>query len=184
MKKFGLRVKDISVMRGYKFHKDYWHRRKTIAVRIALEHATWNAKGIVMEYITYFEGMKPIQLGKKYYLPDSILHLRSSEPKDLLFCLEMHNGRNVKEIVTQLENHIAILQSGELARRFGLPIDHRVMSVYEHPSCMKRVLERIKGDSKYRYMRYYLLFKTYEDLIAKPFQGWQLTDESMLNILE
>lgn len=55
VKKYGLRAKDISVMRAYKFHKDYWHRRKTIAVRIALEHATWKAKGVVMEYITYFE---------------------------------------------------------------------------------------------------------------------------------
>lgn len=182
MKKYGLRAKDISVMRAYKFHKDYWHRRKTIAVRIALEHATWNAKGVVMEYITYFEGMKPIQLANKYYLPDSILHLRSSEPKDLLFCLEMHNGRNVKEIVTQLENHIAILQSGEIARRFGLPIDHRVMSIYEHASCMKRVLERIKDNSKYRYMRYYLLFKTYDDLLSKPLQRWVHMDGSILDI--
>lgn len=128
--------------------------------------------------------MKPIQLGKKYYLPDSILHLRSSEPKDLLFCLEMHNGWNVKEIVTQLENHIAILQSGEIARRFGLPIDHRVMSIYEHSSCMKRVLERIKSDSKYKYMRYYLLFKSYQDVVAKPFQGWQHMDGSPVTLLE
>lgn len=120
--------------------------------------------------------MKPIQLGKKYYLPDSMLHLRSSEPKDLLFCLEMHNGRNVKEIVTQLENHIAILQSGEIARRFGLPIDHRVLSVYEHPSCMKRVLERIKDNSKFKYMRYYILFKAYHDLIAEPLSTWNHMD--------
>lgn len=55
VKKYGLRPKDIRLMKAYKFHRDYWHRRKTIAIRIAIEHATWNAKGVVMDYITYFE---------------------------------------------------------------------------------------------------------------------------------
>lgn len=62
--------------------------------------------------------MKPIKLANQFYLPDSILHLRTHEPKDLLFCLEFHNGRNVKEIVSQLDKHIEILQSGALASRF------------------------------------------------------------------
>src|SRR5258706_4132069 len=114
IKKYGLRAKDIFLMRAYKFHIDYRHRRKTIAARIAIEHSTWKAKGVVIEYLTYFDRMKPLHIGNKYYLPDSILHLRSSEPKDLLFCIEIHNGRNVKEIITQLNNHIDILQSGEL----------------------------------------------------------------------
>ena len=184
VKKYGLRTRDIFLMRAYKFHRDYWHRRKTIAVRIAIEHATRSTKGVVIEYLTYFDRMKPLRIESKYYLPDSIMHLRSSEPKDLLFCLEVHNWWNVKEIITQLNNHIAILQSGELAKRFGLPIDHRVLSIYEHPSCMMRVLERIREDSKYRYMRYYLLFKTYEDLIANPLKEWQHMDGSRLTILE
>lgn len=55
IKKYGLRPKDIRLMRAYKFHRDYWHRRKTIAIRIAIEHATRNAKGVVMDYVTYFE---------------------------------------------------------------------------------------------------------------------------------
>lgn len=41
VKKYGLRNKDIFLMRAYKFHRDYRHRRKTIAARIAIEHATW-----------------------------------------------------------------------------------------------------------------------------------------------
>ncbi len=183
VKKYGLRSRDIFLMRAYKFHRDYWHRRKTIAVRIAIEHATLSAKGVVMEYLLYFDRMKPLHIGEKYYLPHSILHLRSSEPKDLIFCLEVHNGWNVKEIITQLNNHIDMLQSGELARRFGLPIDHRILSVYEHPSCMMRVLERIRKDSKYRYMRYYLLFKTYLGLTSNPLKHWQHMDGSKLNIL-
>ncbi len=183
VKKYGLRSRDIFLMRAYKFHRDYWHRRKTIAVRIAIEHATRSAKGVVMEYLTYFDRMKPLCIGEKYYLPDSILHIRSSEPKDLIFCLEVHNGWNVKEIVSQLENHIAILQNGELAKRFGLPIDHRVLNIFEHPACMKRVLERIKDDPKFKYMRYYLLFKTYENITRNPLRDWQHMDSSRLNIL-
>jgi len=79
VKTYGLRPKDIKLMRAYKFHKDYWHRRKTIAARIAIEHAVRKAKGTVVEYTTYFQKMKPIQLNNKYYLPDSILHLRNQE---------------------------------------------------------------------------------------------------------
>jgi hypothetical protein len=79
VKKYGLRPKDIQLMRAYKFHRDYRHRRKTIAVRIAIEHAVRKTKGSVVEYVTYFGGMKPIQIGNKFYLPDSILHLRSKE---------------------------------------------------------------------------------------------------------
>lgn len=80
----------------------------------------------------------------------------------------MHNGRNVKEIVSQLDRHIEILQSGVIAKRFELPIDHRVLSIYEHPSCMLRVLERIKGEQRYRYMRYYILFITFDALLKAP----------------
>ena len=55
VKKYGLRPKDIHLMRAYKFHRDYRHRRKTIAIRIAIEHATRNAKGVVIDYVPYFE---------------------------------------------------------------------------------------------------------------------------------
>ena len=111
MKKYGLHSKDIRLMRAYKFHRDYRHRRKTVAARIAIEHATWKARGSVVEYETYFGGLKPLIVEEKHYLPDSLLHLRSQDPKDYLFCLEIHNGRNVAEIVNQLDKHISILQS-------------------------------------------------------------------------
>jgi hypothetical protein len=48
---------------------------------------------------------------------------------------------------------------------------------------MIRVLERIREDSKYKYMRYYLLFKTYENVIENPLKGWQHMDGSSLAIL-
>jgi hypothetical protein len=40
VKKYGLCTKDITLMRAYKFQKGYWHRRKTIDARMAIEHAT------------------------------------------------------------------------------------------------------------------------------------------------
>lgn len=183
VRKYGLRPKDVRLMRAYKFHRDYWHRRKTIATRIAIEHAVWKAKWSVVDYVTYFGGMRPVKVLENYYLPDSILHLRSKDSKDLLFCLEIHNGRNVKEIVSQLDKHIEILQSGVLATRFWLPFDHRVLSVYEHASCMKRVMERIRNNPSYKYMRYYFLFKTFKSNNLDPMIWWVHIDNSNASII-
>jgi len=193
VKKFWLRISDIPLRKAYKFHKDYRHRRRTIAIRIVLEKAIREDKWVVIEYLTYFDRLKPLPLsqsikwtrvilGKSFYIPDSVMHFRTKDWIDLLFCLEMHNGWNVWEIEAELNNHVEILQNGLIASRFNLNVDHRLLSVYQHSSCMMRVLERIKDDGKYKNVLNYMLFKPLQEFLKQPLSGRQTIEGKSVDI--
>ncbi len=72
----------------------------------------------------------------------------------------------MKRVADQLKRHVEALALGTLSEKYGIQKAHRVLVVFEHENCRRGVIERIKDDPLFKYMKPFFLLKTNQSLKA------------------
>lgn len=90
--------------------------------------------------------------------------IQTKEGEKELYCLEQVNGYEVKRVVEQLKRHVEALALGSLSEKYGIQKAHRVLVVFEQEKCLRGVIERIKDDPLFKFMKPCFLLKTYQAL--------------------
>jgi len=153
---------DINLPLGSKlFWNDYHHRKETINIRIGIEQDA-KAKWYTIDfYDMYFTGKSiPWKKGRECSTSikvwdwkikaDSIFLLRKPDGTKSLFCLEYHNGTEVKRIVEQLKRYVRAMSDGTPSTKYGLEIWNYVLNVFAHETVKRSVEEAVDHDVYFR----------------------------------
>lgn len=156
------------------FYSDYDHRIKTIDIRIRMERELANAGMQILFYDTYFTGRAvdwkrgrqvstKIMTEHAFLNADSIILCFDEDFKQYLFCLEYHNGEEVKRIEQQMRMYASSIKIGSASQKYDVAVGSRVLNVFRKRSVMERTIERMQNDVVYTNMMDYFLFITLED---------------------
>lgn len=160
------------------FYKDYFHRKYTIDTRIALALAAVEQGFEILFCDMYFdrvprnkaeknEAIKArtkVNLSKSYLIADSIFMIQTASEQKELYCLEQVNGFEVKRVAEQLKRYVEALALWTLSEKYNLQKAHRVLVVFEQEKCLRGLVERIKDDPLFKFMKPYFLLKTNQSL--------------------
>jgi len=127
-----------------------------------------------MHYDSYFtgcrvEGIKgrqastKIAIEKGWLKPDAIFSVLDTDRKAFLFCVEYHNGDEVKRIEQQLQSHVSALKIGSPSQKYDLTIGHRVLNIFRKETVMHRTLERVQNNVLFHFMGDHFLFIALEE---------------------
>lgn len=174
------------------FSQDYYHRKNTVSIQIALSLAAQKNGREIPLYFRYFDKLGnarantlisttriPLSGANEFLIPDFIFLVEQNR-KQFFYCWEMYNGKDTKRVITQLKKHVKALETGAPSIKFNLDKANRVLSVFEHKSNLEAVLERIKEENFFANLEDFFLFKHLDDLLAEPFsQRTSLSGETV-----
>ena len=202
--------------------RDYWHRKYTLDVLIALEAATKNPNYKIKVFFleTYFNkkgnaktsnnlsaGTKLQYPNQPSIVPDGLFILDIEQYGELdiqkfnkksfqmIYCLEIYNGKDAKWVTTKLLNYLPIIPLGipnDYFEKKGLVqsndkvsnLQFMILVVLENESTQKSVMKRLHSDDSFQPFNEAFLFKTLEDISSDSFfENWQVADGSFREVL-
>lgn len=181
--KLGIEESKLLIPKSHKgFYEDYMHRKRTIQCQIIIDLKCDSLSFLRFDFYHYFESQKlpnkkyrqkatKLIMGDSYIIPDSIL-LHTAWNKQLLFCLEVHNGHRVARIEKQLKQYAQVLASGAASIKYNVEVNPYILVVFEHQSTLQTTLERMNHDEYYTHLKTYYLMKTYDDFVKNPCDHW------------
>lgn len=195
---FGLEAKDIKIpLNKNLFSQDYFHRKSTIDFQIHLDLWAKNNEASVAFFDTYFDKIgnnrtkknlrakTKIDLqGDSYMIPDGVFLLELPDTSTELYLLEVYNGKDTGRTVKQLMKHVEAIELGSTNEKYEFMNAYRVLSVFEYPSMMQSVQERIAEDDYFAHMKEHLYFKSLEEInYTNILEEWQNYDQETKSII-
>lgn len=173
------------------FYKDYNHRKNTIDLHVALLKEEKGGKGKLEFFDSYFDKTGNNRVGKnlqsktkiqfsdeEHLIADGIALWNDPLGNQSLLALEMYNGKDTLRVINSLTQHLKALNAGTLAHKVqeqypDFNKGYRVYSVFEHPSNLKAVWDRIQGLDYFTEASHFFLFKSLQDIHERGFwNGW------------
>lgn len=177
--------------RGVQFSQDYFHRKSTIECQISLEKATQASELEIDFFDRYFDKTGSSRRGglnvktklllddDNFIIADAIFLLKGSGINNL-YCLEMYNGKDTKRTLKQLLKHLKALELGSPSTKYNHKKGNRVLSVFEFPSMMTSVIERLNENPLFLNFNDYFLFKSLDDVKEDFFSEWKTMQSKSL----
>ncbi|WP_375562722.1 MarR family transcriptional regulator [Bernardetia sp. OM2101] len=176
----------IPIGRANLFFKDYFHRRSTIDFHIHLNKWTKTNGSHLLFFDTYFDktgnnrtgknlrAKTRIEVGTSYVIPDVVFMIELGDLKKELYLLEVCNGKDTLKNLKQIKKHFEAMQAGSVNQHYEFEQPYRLLCVFEYPSMMKALMERIEKDDYFFHMKEHLFFKPIEDVHhSKLINQWQ-----------
>lgn len=113
----------------------------------------------------------------RYIEPDGIMYFTDGDRRRL-FAVEMHMDRPPGEILRQLEQHAAALAAGTLPNRYDCPESNTVLSVYENPETLPKVVERLRETPRLKEYLPLFVFAALDDVRLDFPSAWRKIDGS------
>jgi hypothetical protein len=188
---------------GVQYSRDYAHRKNFVDTHISI--AAWaNTHEAEIEFFDrYFRaeggnhGGHPTgtdSLVRREYqtrvvlvatreliIPDGIFAFSQNDTSRLA-ALEIHQGRETKKIMAQLETHIRAIEGSAIRKKYGREDANFVLSAYEHRETMQAVMKRFAALPNYREIRLAFHFATIDDVRADLMHAWQLASGEAVSL--
>jgi hypothetical protein len=184
---------------GVQYSRDYLHRRAFIDCHIAITQ--WaNTCGAELRFFDrYFlaeggnhaggtdtlirrEYQTKIVLPKaEIIIPDGIFAFEQAG-KTRLCALEIHQGRETKKIMNELEGHIRAIETAAIRTKYGLDDANFVLSVLQYPETMEVVMKRFRALPDYAALRLAFHFATLADVTNDVRQAWRVADGERVSL--
>lgn len=159
---------------GKLFHSDYFHRIETIRIRIALEKSLKKIGHHILFYDQYFawkaeawkrgrQAVTNIPTEGGVLKADSIILSLDKYLKPYLFCLEYHNGKEVKRIERQMRAYVEAIKIWSPTIKYDVSVGNRVLNIFKHESVMRCLIERMQQDVYFQNVKDNFLFITITD---------------------
>lgn len=170
------------------FGRDYFHRWFTVDVHISLRQWAVVADVEVKFVHTYFDytgsnrskGKNPLRNrtridldSARFFVPDIIYLVAWPDGNKELAAVEIHNTKDTKRFLEQMENHALAVQLGAVTEMYGLAINNRIRWVFLHRSTMIAAMKRIRKDGRFMALRQLVEFNTVENVRRDFTTGWQ-----------
>lgn len=160
------------------FYNDYQHRKTTIDIQISLRLSSKKHNFKIDFYDNYYEWKKNLLLKRRttstrieidswFIRADSIFHMKWPN-KELIYCLELHNGYRVAKICEQAISYVEALATGTINKLYNNKLPIKILIVFEHLSTLKTTFERLRSFPKFDNMRDYFLFTTTDIITNSP----------------
>ena len=174
------------------FGRDYFHRRYTVDVHISLRQ--WaDVAGVKVEFIhTYFDYMgsnrskkkNPLRnrtridlKGDSFFVPDMVYLVTWPDGSQDLAVVEIHNTKDTKRFLEQMENHAKAVQLGAVAQAYkqtkDLEINSRIRWVFSHDSTMFSAMKRIGQHRRFSALHQFVEFNTIKSVRKDFAAGWR-----------
>ena len=165
--------------------RDYYHRKSTIDFHIHLND--WVAKQghSLLFFDTYFDktgnnrngqqlrAKTRVSLQQGYMIPDGAFAIETIGLGQELMILEIKCSSSPLETLGQIKKHTQAIELGSINEKYSYDKPYHVLFVIEVPSLMASVVERMKSDPYFTYVRSHFLFKTMEQVKSEDLtDGW------------
>jgi hypothetical protein len=84
--------------------------------------------------------------------------VKAPNGKQSLFCLEYHNGHEVKRIEEQMRAYVEAMRIGSPSIKYDLEIGNRVINIFKNEQVMRTLKERMEHDVYFQHMMDRFLF--------------------------
>lgn len=174
------------------FGRDYFHRWYTVDVHISLRQWAEVASVEVKFVHTYFDyvgsnrskGKNPLRnrtridlKGDSFFVPDMVYLVTGPDGSQDLAVIEIHNTKDTKRFLEQMENHALAVQLGAVAQTYDqtkeLEINNRILWVFSHDSTMLAAMKRIRQDRRFSALHQLVEFNTVKDVRKDFAAGWR-----------
>lgn len=161
---FGWEEKNIRILKGRsasnKYVNDYFHRRGVVDYHISLVKQAQREGFQIELFQTYFDHSGSVRKGnnltaltairtkKSYFVADAV-YIISKNSERSLFCFELHNGKNTKKMLAQLDAYVEAIYLGSAAEKYNIKKSPNVICVFEDNGCMEAVKERFYALKEY-----------------------------------
>lgn len=180
------------VKRPNPFYRDYHHRFQTISSHITISkmlerqfphleidfwHAYFQKTGSQRSPGKPLHAKTRIAFDEDHFMiPDVIFHLRKqeSEKMGLLVALEVSRGQDLKRILRQMMKHAHGLRMGAIGKKYGLPIGHKVLFVFERESLLQSVMVAIPETPSLLALADYFFLTSFTELLADANACWHI----------
>lgn len=186
-------MKEVHYPRGaVSLSTDFYHRRNTVDLHIALHKWATATDSSVEFFHTYFDkqganhsnnqedllrSLTRVKLGNDFFIPDGIFKVRTADGKDHLFVLEVYNGRNTKRVIQQLSKHVQALEDGAFNRAYNFSSYYTVLVVFDEMNALRNVYKRLKTDSFFSDVGGYFAFATLDRIKDSLPDRWVFLNE-------
>ncbi len=173
------------VGRSSLFYKDYHHRRNTIDIHVALLKEEQAGNGRIIFFDTYFDqegnnrrdgnarSKTKVALSDGSHLIADAVAMWQGREGNLLFAIEMYNGKDTGRVERQLYQHLVALNEGQLVANTGHDKGYRVLCLFEYLPQLQSAWERLNAHPAYAEAKAYFLAKPLQNLKSQPFhKGW------------
>jgi hypothetical protein len=157
-------AENIRILKGRsasnKYKNDYFHRKGIIDLHISLVKQSKEENFEIEFFHTYFDKVGSVRKGnnltaltairtkQSYFVADAV-YILNKNGECSLYCLELHNGKNTKKMLAQLDAYIEAIYLGSTAEKYGLQKNPNVVCVFEDKGCMEAVKERFYAREEY-----------------------------------
>ena len=170
------------------FGRDYFHRRYTVDVHISLRQ--WaDVAGAEVKFVhTYFDYVgsnrskkkNPLRNrtridldGDRFFVPDMVYLVTRPDGSQDLAVVEIHNTKDTKRFLEQMENHALAVQLGAVAEAYSLAINNRIRWVFSHDSTMHAAMKRIGQHRRFAALHQLVEFNTVKGVREDFTAGWR-----------
>ena len=87
--------------------------------------------------------------------------------------LEIHNTKDTKRFLEQMENHALAVQLGAVAEAYSLAINNRIRWVFSHDSTMLAAMKRIGQHRRFAALHQLVEFNTVKGVREDFTAGWR-----------
>lgn len=179
----------IPIGRNSFFYRDYYHRKNSIDVEIALNKYADTQGDTVLFFDRYFDKVGNNRIDKnlqaktriqlkndRYLIADGIFKINTTKG-DKLYCFEMYNGKDTGRTYRQLYQYLEAFATGSPSIMHNHDKGFRVLAVFEFESILQAVLNRLKKNSIFDKVRAFYLLKSLESATqGNIFDDWITAD--------
>ncbi len=90
-----------------------------------------------------------------------------------LAVVEIHNTKDTKRFLEQMETHALAVQLGAVAEAYSLAINNRIRWVFSHDSTMHAAMKRIGQHRRFAALHQLVEFNTVKGVREDFTAGWQ-----------
>jgi hypothetical protein len=177
------------------FRQDYFHRINTIDFHIELRRWAKKAGIRVPFFDTYFEATgsarkgnlelkTKVDLEKGALVPDANFLIELPNREKRLYTLEIHNGRQTKRTIKQLERHIEAIEQGSLSAKYKIKRACRVVSIYDSVQGLAAAHSRIQKMPRFQKRNGWFLLKTLDQVKSEFFPRWHSIDQDQFDFFK
>jgi hypothetical protein len=174
---------DVSGIRYQKsrrlFQNDYFHRLYTVDYHITLREWVEKENALVDFFDTYFDktyvgragnparklhARTRVTLPKGFIVPDIIHGLTLANGNQRMTTVEIHNGRDTKRFLSQMERHAQALEHGAINEKYKRFIPYSVLWIFEHESTMQAAAKRLRQREDWQGFQGHITFNTLKNI--------------------
>lgn len=171
------------------FSNDYFHRILFIDFHIQLRKWLKSVDGEVLVFDSYFGKIKKgkrqtsqtaVELKDgRFMYPDGIVKYRVGE-KERLFSLEIHNNKDTKKILDQMDIHLSAMSAKSISQKYDYKSHCPLLIVFTYPGTMEAAKRRFKEKyaSVFDKMKKSFLFNSAENIREDITKGWHSADDT------